>query len=365
MNYGAALHSYAFQQYLKKKGVNSIIIDYIPKNMKGYNIKYPILNIGNFLQLRRFVSNIIGWSLGFFENIKKYNNFSCFFDEYTTKTKYKYTWKQLMSINDIENIRFDIFVSESDVIWKLYSDGDFDEVFFLYTPWAKGKKKVAYSPSLASRPFKAAEEKKFKEFISDFSAISCREYEGSVYLSEILNKHIPFVLDPTLLLNEQHYNDIAIIPREKKYLLCYNCMTNDKTMLKESQSLANKLGLELIEISNFNINKLLFKHKVLTNIGIREWLGYFANADFIVCNAFHGCCFAIIFKKEFFLFLRDNSDYRMQSLTRSLMLSERLIDINLKEIPKEFCSIDYKKVYDELKKLREKSENFIENNIIN
>ena len=44
LNFGAALHSYAFQQYLDKQGIDNVIIDYLPRFMKTYNMKYPFLS---------------------------------------------------------------------------------------------------------------------------------------------------------------------------------------------------------------------------------------------------------------------------------------------------------------------------------
>ena len=44
LNYGAALHSYAFQKYLEKMGCKSVIVNYTPLKIEHYHIKYPILN---------------------------------------------------------------------------------------------------------------------------------------------------------------------------------------------------------------------------------------------------------------------------------------------------------------------------------
>lgn len=141
-------------------------------------------------------------------------------------------------------------------------------------------------------------------------------------------------------------------------------MVNDRKMLQEAQILAKQLHLELIEISNFNLNKLLFKHKVKTDVGIEEFLGYFQHADFIVCNAFHGCCFSVIFQKQFFLFQRDSSDFRMKSITEGLGISDRLVPHTNKKIPENYNPINYTVVNKKLEELRLQSFEFIRQNII-
>lgn len=364
MNYGAALHSYAFQQYLKKQGVDSVIIDYVPLEFRYKSIKYPILNYRRFWHLRGFTVHFLTWLIGFFPNIRKYNAFQAFFKKHYVKTKHRYGHAEMLRMKELEGLPIDCWVCESDVIWKLYKTNGFNEVFFLNLPAAEGKRKVAYSPSLGSRPFTEAETDRFQCLVEDFAAISCRECEGAEYMSRLLDREVRWVLDPTLLLSSADYQKIAIQPKEQRYLLAYNCMVNDRDMLREAQRMADRLGLELIEISNFNLNKLSFKHTVKTDVGMEEFLGYFQDADFIVCNAFHGCCFSVIFQKQFFLFQRDSSDFRMKSLTDGLGISNRLIPHTHKEIPTDYSPIDYTVVNENLEALRLRSYEFIRQNIL-
>lgn len=365
LNYGTALHSYAFQQYLKKKNINSCILDYIPNNLINYNEKWPILNYKRFWHVRTFIRHVRDWGLGWYNNLNKYNKFQNFYNTHYVKTKYAYTCEQLRKMNDIENMPFTIWVCESDVIWKLYQEDGFDEIFFLNAPFANGKIKVAYSPSMGSRHFTENEKAKFISMTSDFKALSCREKEPAEYVSSITGRNVQWVLDPTLLLDAEDYNKIAQDPDEQHYLLCFNCMFNDKVMVRESRKLAKKLGLQMVEISNYDQNKLAFNHKVRTDVGIEEFLGYFKNADFIVCSSFHGCCFAITYRKQFFLFQRDKSDTRMPSITKALHCYDRMIPCDNKKIPESFNPIDYAPVEAELRRMRTISYKFIDDNIIN
>ena len=365
MNYGAVLHSFAFQQYLIKKGVDSVVLCYIPKKLNNYHLKYPILNVNRIKSLKGFIIFLVNWGIGFFSNLRKYKKFQRFFREKLRKTSLTYRFKDLMKLNSIENFEFTVFVCESDVIWKLYSENDFDECFFLKFPAAEGQKKVAYSPSLSSRKFTVAETKKFVSLVSDFIAISTREAQTAAYLSSILNHNVEWVLDPTLLLDKADYDKIAIVPKEDGYVLLYNCMIDDHRMIKEARKFASRRGIQLIEVSNFYINKFVYNHRTKTDIGIEEFLGYIKNADFVICNAFHGMCFSVIFKKQFFLFQRDESDYRMQNITEALGLQSRLISHTNKQIPSKYDDIDYEEVYANLEVHRKRSYDFIDENIVN
>ena len=44
LNYGAVLHGYALQRYLARMGAESVVIDYVPRQLEGYSLKWPVLN---------------------------------------------------------------------------------------------------------------------------------------------------------------------------------------------------------------------------------------------------------------------------------------------------------------------------------
>ena len=86
LNYGAALHSYAFQHYLDMHGIDNVIIDYLPRFMKSYNMKYPVIARQPKEQFRRSLF----WLGNFFPNIVKYNKFMNFFQQHYRSTR-RYT----------------------------------------------------------------------------------------------------------------------------------------------------------------------------------------------------------------------------------------------------------------------------------
>lgn len=366
LNYGAALHSFAFQQFLYRQGVNSVIIDYIPIHVQKKNLKYPILN------LKRlgggFNHHIMNWGFGFRAHVRKHRKFTRFFENFFVKTPSTYKCDDLMKADTLDGLDISTFVTESDVTWKSYRLGDFDPGFYLQMPAAEGKRKIAYAPTLSSRPFSAEDEETFRTLVRDFSAISTRESQGAEYLSDILGKEIDWCLDPTLLLSDEDYSQIAVKPKENGYILMYNCMKNDRKMVQEAEKFAAAKGLQLIEVSNFYENSFKFNHKVRTDVGIEEWLGYFKHADYVICNAFHGFCFSVVFGKQVLLFERDGSDFRMRNITEALGAPQCLIPHDDKQIPPHAYDaeelIDYSTVRERLASLQEKSKKFIDTHIV-
>lgn len=370
LNYGATLHGYAFQKYLKKKyNLDTKILRYIPKALSGENQKYPFLNrITNpfnqnqkwYVYIAKRLLQRINYLMQFNDNIKKWKNFKKFINNRLSTTIHTYTYNSLLDSHHIDDTNFDMFICEADVIWKFNSVDEIDENFFLNFPAAKNRIKIAYAPSISSKPFQGELMNKFTELIQEFSGISCRDRKGSEYLTQILNKPIPHVLDPTLLLDADEYSKLAIEPKEKNdYLLIYNCSSDDTKMVRLACKYAKKMNLKPIEISNYAINRLMMNHKVINHAGIEEWLGYFKNAKFVICNSFHGICFSIIFKKNFFVFQRDNSDFRIPGIMNDFQLSNRMIPYDNKAIPDEISEINWDNVYNNLAQMQNKSDIFI------
>ena len=363
LNYGATLHGYAFQQVLSKYGIDSRVIRYIPKLLKKDNLKYPILIPKG---QRSFISWFlvkINWLIGFNANLRKYKKFQEFIDKQLITTKRTYNYEDLKVCNKVDNTDFDVFICESDIIWKISDIESIDENFFLSFPAANGKAKIAYAPTVASTPLEGDVLLRFKQLTEPFQAISARESKGAEYLTKVLMRKVEFVLDPTLLLEESDYDTISVPPTDSDYLLVYNCTVNDIKMVEQAKKFAKMNNLKLIEISNYSLNRFIVRHTVLDDIGIEEWLGYFKHAKMVITNSFHGMCFSIVYKKPFFIFQRDNRDFRMQNIVDALGLTDHLVPCETRHLPLINPAINYNDVYTILSELRAKSFRFIESSL--
>lgn len=364
LNYGATLHGYAFQQYLLKYGVDSIVIDYIPKVVAKDNLKYPILNDDSYRPFIKRFAIKLNWLIGFRANIRRYSKFKDFVNKRIRKTSKIYKYSSLLQAEEIDGRSFPIFVCESDVIWKVTSEETIDENFFLKFPAAEGHKKIAYAPTISSKMLSDKFLDKLKSLISDFDAISAREKQGAEYLAELTNREVPWVLDPTLLLHKEDYDEIETKPLEDRYLLIYNVTENDIKMVKEAVKFAKKHQLRPVEISNYALNRFVVPHTVKVGVGIEEWIGYIKNADVIVTNSFHGFCFSVLYHRDVYLFQRNNEDYKMQNIAESLGMKHRLISHLDKIIPETSVSINWIIVDKLLNERRITSHEYLVNNII-
>lgn len=350
LNYGAALHSYAFQHFLDKHQIDNVIIDYMPRFMKTYSMKYPFLSKQPKEKVRRFFF----WLGYFFPNLKKYKKFQNFFRDHYRLTKIQYDEDILRNAL----FDFDTIVAESDVIWSPHSTQGFDNGFFCNLPSMQGLNKISYAACIGYTNFTEKRQERFRKLLTNFDAISVREIQGTEFTQQFTDKPVTNVLDPTLLLDAKDYEDIVIPPQEKQeYLLVYNCLKNNKKMLKDAQKIAKEKNLKVIEISVFYGN--IFRNKVKLDIGIEEFLGYFKNASYVLTNAFHGVCFSIIYKKDFYTYARGTKDSRVTSILHLLDLDDKFLQ-NDEELP-TIKAIDYNHVYEKLETERQISKAFLFN----
>ena len=362
LNYGAVLHGWAFQRVLASMGCPSTVIDYVPRNLDGYSLKFPFLSAGQ----RRIVPAVrfvLRWAFSFFANLRKCRKFKRFMRDNLRLTERRYRERDLVTGNCALD-RFEVFVCEADVTWKKRPEAPFDRGFLLDFPAARAKTRVAYAPSLGADPFPPDEEAVFMESVRGFAAVSTREREGAEYVGRLLGREIPWVLDPTLLLAASDYMRIADAPAGgEPYVLLYTCMRYNLRMVFEAERYARRLGKRLIEVGNYGINRLLHRHTVVDDAGVGEWLALFRDADAVICNSFHGICFSLIFRKPFYVFSRGAEDTRFLNICRATGLEPRLLPGD-GTIPDTDAPIDFDAVEARLAPLRERSIAFIRKEIV-
>lgn len=87
-NYGAILHSWAFQQYLEKYlGENTEIINYITLKLENKNLKNPLKSAIKEKNIKAIIKNILKYST----YKKRYNKFKKFIDKNMKISAKRYT----------------------------------------------------------------------------------------------------------------------------------------------------------------------------------------------------------------------------------------------------------------------------------
>lgn len=346
-NYGAVLQCYATQEFLRSKGHDVEIINYRPQyllqpyllfNKKRVLSKSPI----------QFIKNLIIEFLYFKLRYKRWKGFNNFINKYLNLSE-KVDGKTIPS-------KYDVYIVGSDQIWNSkITNGD--DIYFCKFPFEKGcKKYISYAASMEATTLD--KNALYKNLLNDFDAISVREKNIQNLLTPYTNLPIQQVLDPTLMVSPKIWEALSHKATNKeKYVVVYQVRGNNGT-IRIAESIANQIGANIkILVANM-VSKSPNKFQDATPI---DFVDTIRNAACVVTTSFHGTVFSVIFNRPFYTInLNDGWDTRSESFLKSISLENRLI--NLYDTP-TFTPIEYNDVNKKLYLLREKSQDFLLNNL--
>ena len=359
-NYGTVLQMYALYRTIKNMGIECEVIDYKRDNVKDVFV----------WQKNKVVSFLKGQS-----DKQLYGNFEfakilileVFLNRFA-KSKFDAFRSRISFSKDVNRKdilgggildQYDIFVSGSDQVWNC-GRINLDATYMLdFVP--EGRRKVSYAASFGFRKIPDKYITEYRTILQNYGKVSIREEDGIKIFKRLTGRDdAKLVLDPSMLLDKNHWAEIAKTELiDKSYVLAYQ-LGSSKNLIKFAESLAKMHKLQL----------LVLPHAIGSNVkaqwclgkGPEEWLGLFLNARYIVTNSFHGTAFSIILNKQFFVEVSQKRSRvavqsRIYNLLHIFQLEDRLIPEHFISIKED--QINYKKVNDILNALREESLSYL------
>jgi hypothetical protein len=316
-NYGGILQNYAMQVVLKRLGHEAWTIDYLRftwwdwfvvvvkvtiLKCLGRKYKYPLTPTKVRSQenpLRHFAKRHIQLTL----------------------PRVKYPNKSIL-----QSYGFDALLVGSDQTWRPMYNG---KIYDMYLQLAEGMnvKRVAYAASFGTDQWEYTPEQETEcaRLAKLFDAISVREASGVGLCKEQLGVEATHVLDPTLLLTADDYNELCkdIEPREPFVFAYILDMTEQK--VAEIKAFAEAKGLPyFIKSAGSAVENL---------DSIELWLSYFRDAAYVITDSFHGTAFSINYNKDFFVFFNEErGNSRFDSLLNLFNLKDQVVTyVNLEK----------------------------------
>lgn len=366
-NYGGLLQNYALQQTLLKLGYDVYTINRkYPIDVYSYKLyKYLIFHIKQIIH--KYIGN--PYSPTKKEKFEIIKNCTKFIEDNIITTDSIIDYKEYIEL--LQKHSFDTFVVGSDQVWRPQYSPNIKDDFCIFCENRKNIKRIAYAASFGTSEWEFNEEetKECSRLAKLFDAISVREDSGITLCNSNLGVNAELVLDPTLLLDKEHYVKLVEKYNEEVSdgdLFCYilddvDCIHDaiidieKKTMMKSFQVKAKKTNYTLKrgeKISDYTIPSPT------------KWLRAFMDANMVFTDSFHGCVFSVIFNKPFWVIGNKNrGNARFDSLLKLFNLENRRIHIN--EINNiDFGNpIDWEQVNSIKKAWQEKSINFLKDNL--
>ena len=288
-NYGNRLQNYALQEFLKKYVNNVNTIWYDKKT------RFKLKDIMNLKSIIKFIFNIKSYRNYLKENylgdcIKTYNikNFS----QKYINIRYDNNLKKISN-------EYDYFIVGSDQVWNPdFWVSDYANIRFL--KFVPKEKRIAYAASITIPSIAKDKEQFFEDSLNEMKAISMREKAGAKLVEKLINKNIPVVVDPTILLSKESWQRIEICPewyKNEKYILTYflgPSLTVENIAKKNNWKVYN-----LMDINNLD----LYVSRV------EEFVYLIDHAKLVVTDSFHACVFSILMNTPFLVINRQNKGW--------------------------------------------------------
>ncbi len=252
-----------------------------------------------------------------------------------------------------ENARYDYAVIGSDEVFN-HSHG---ARLQLHGAVRQADKVFAYAASCGSATAEMIQKEDYpqiKHAMKRMAAISVRDEGTEKYVSAFYDGPVFHHLDPVLMgsLHEQPRRRVWL----KKYLLVYAYGQRIRTAeeIDAIRCFARAHGLKTVAIGGSQ-----FWCDAYIPVSPRRVLDWFAHADYVVTDTFHGSIFSVITKRPFAALLRPSNENKMTCLLKDLKLSERAVGTAAQLSDVLMAPIDYAAVEALLTKERDSARKYL------
>lgn len=341
-NNGTFLQAYALQQVIKKMGHNNVILD--DQYVQDLNKIKPNLNY--------YLGRIIIWFKSVFHLVPP----SVSSMTHTFYEDFRNRYLTIYEDNDYTN-KFDIYICGSDQIWSPY----LPFVGYYYLDFTS-KKKIAYAPSVGKKIANEDYKKKVTLCLNSFSHISTREQAGKELLSQLTNKPVKVVVDPTLLLRRHDWDLLVDTNIIQNYIFCY-FLTPNIWYVNHAIELAKRNHLQL---KIFYTAPAFYKYE--SNVvfgGPKEFLTYIKYAKMVLTDSFHATIFSLVFQRDFITYKRfkdggeKDQNARIYNLLTPLHLVDRFVGEEELQNVENRETINYESVQNIMEDMRIDSLNYL------
>lgn len=348
-NYGNRLQNYALQEILKK-------LDHEPETI--WNDTGAWENLGVYSRLKYWVKSKL--HIKYTPKVDRVIKFTAFNRKNIVWSKYS-----VSASNVPKNLsqEYDYFISGSDQVWNMYYERTSGVDFLSF---AEREQKIAYAASMGVDKIEPEHEKLFKEYLDDFPRISVRERQGADILQNILNREIPVMPDPTVLLQKEEWDKLKKKPEKvsegEKYVLTY-FLGENKCGIEFAEKISRKFGCKLISLEDCYTDG--WENPYFISIDPGEFLWLIEHAERILTDSFHGCVFSVLYHKHFLVYPRNfkvRLGSRIQQLLHSYHLEDHMVgddyETNLQVLDKAVCADDV------LERERNRGINFLQRSLL-
>lgn len=331
-NYGAELQIFSLGKKIRMLGYEAEVLDLARPavDTDACQSKHLKLSYNDTFKARwrvklGFCRRRLFWILHHKRSKLKIRKSDEFHEQYNCFTKHRYR-----NFDELYTANFDYthYIVGSDQVWNFEYPFPLDPYFLSFV---KSGKKIAYAASIGHSKLPDSQKEYFRKHLQDFDKISMRELQGSAIVSNLLEKPIETMIDPTILITPEEWKEIFGIEDKPNNAIVMYMRSYRPYALQLAKEIARRHGIKKIiyittEVT-YAFNDLEVDYRF--DVSVPEFVSLFANASFVITNSFHGTAFAVNLGRRFFTVVHE----RMKTSSRfySLLEQANLLDRICKE----------------------------------
>jgi hypothetical protein len=251
-------------------------------------------------------------------------------------TKYNKEFLPMLGVDEFnyeDNKPFDLLIIGSDEVFNcMQPRSPWGKTLHLFGEEINAEKIITYAATFGYTTIDDLEKHGLKERITTalkkISTFSVRDMESYSIIEQLTGKRPELCVDPVMMFDFSSYMPKKV-PNEN-YLVVYTYQGRiaDPDTIKAIKDFAvskNKTIISLYSYYGWCDQSIIAETPF-------ELLTYFANADYVVTDTFHGTIFSIKFNRNFCTIVRDTNAQKLGSLLRQFKLTDRIVktpaDIN-------------------------------------
>ncbi len=331
----------------------------------GWWIHTSSSNYGSTLTayaLERYVASL-GLSTAFISppNFDR-NTAGSFNHKYHYRMTAKYPPEEMWRNNQF----FDTYIVGSDVLWyydAMIASAGYN---FMLNFASDHNRKIAYSTSFGNPKYFFPNEAipYAKSLLHRFDAISSRELEGVRILKEKFDVNATQVVDPVFLCDRSVWDRLSWNAERKPqgdYVFAYY-LDPTPAKIQAFDDLAKALGCKQISTTDRQYKPkekaaMLQNSGYMDNVSLEEIVYLLMHAKYVMTDSFHGTCFSLLFRRDFYAFPNTQRDTsRFDTLSAIFGVDDRMI-YDPQGI--EYTSVDYQKVGEKIESETERCRNWL------
>lgn len=242
------------------------------------------------------------------ERLERFISLKKFSEKYLNEIDYNLPENQVP--NSIEK-QYDYFVVGSDQVWNpLWATPN------RLLAFTRKEKKIAFATSFGVSIIPESMTNFYKELLSNINYLAVREIRGKEIIKSLVNRDVPVLLDPTLVLPKNEWLN-HLKPHEvkpgKKYLLTYILGRYTKKITEDVEYISRRYDLDVVNLGRLEEPKFI-------NTDPEEFLDYIIDAEILLTDSYHGVIFSNLLNTPYIIYERNDHLPEMNSRIRTLDL---------------------------------------------